>query len=163
MILLGVLMTAGMIWAFGATTSTTRPLWFVRGIGAFGTLFFGAVTLTRLYAMIRRQPALVIDREGIIDRVGWTAVGRIHWSEITGFRVVTMRPAKFLAIDVRDSAPFVARGNAVQRMLRSLNARRIGTPVSIAAVDLDIGLDELLATVRRFFDQGKDGRVSPSV
>jgi hypothetical protein len=68
----------------------------------------------------------------------------------------------FLAIDVHDHAAFVARGNILQRVLRSLNTRRIGTPVSIGTVDLDIGPDELLAIVRRFFDQSKDGRVSPS-
>ena len=85
MILLGIAMTALMVWILGTTTSTTRPLWFLRAVGAFGTLFFGAATLWRVYKWISGLPALVIDREGIFDRSGWTAVGRIRWSEIAGF------------------------------------------------------------------------------
>jgi hypothetical protein len=162
MALLGIAITALAIWLLGARTSTTKPLWFLHSVAVFGTLFFGAATLSRLYAMIRPMPALVVDREGIVDRVGWTAVGRIRWTEIVGFRIVAVRMVSFLAIDVHDHAAFVARGNILQRVLRSLNTRRIGTPVSIGTVDLDIGPDELLAIVRRFFDQSKDGRVSPS-
>jgi hypothetical protein len=162
MILLGIMMTALMAWMLGSTASTTRPLWFLRGVGAFGTLFFGAGTLWRVYKWISGLPALVIDHEGIFDRCSWTAVGRIRWPEIAGFRIESIRSVNFIAIDVHHPSSFVARGNVLQRALRSINAGLIGTPVSIASVDLDIGRDELLATLRRFFDQSKDGRVSPS-
>ncbi|MBI2740273.1 MAG: hypothetical protein HYX38_27465 [Rhodospirillales bacterium] len=105
--------------------------------------------------LVDRTPALVIDSMGLTDRTTLPAVGRVEWTDVRTVRVWRYWFVNYLCIDLHDPRPFVSRGNAVQRFIRTSAMRSGGGAICLTSLMLDIRFGRLTQTVRRFFDQAK--------
>ncbi len=147
---LGIGMTALGVWLTTSPGIGGKPAWYIHGVGWVSTGLFGFATLMGFAQLFRRRPALIIDRLGIIDQQGWFSVGRVHWLEIRGFRIVAMKRQKFLVVDLHNPRQYIDQGNALVRLIRGGNARLVGSPIALGSSTLDISFDELVRTVARF-------------
>jgi hypothetical protein len=157
--LLATLVAALVIVAAGAFPP--QQAWLAGIGGGLALLVFGAATISAASRLFGRQPGLVLDHEGILDNTSFSSVGRVPWTEITGVRVVhppgfrnrpfgpTIRPPRFVIVDVRDPRPFLRRGNLLKRWLIRANAWGLGSPVAIAPSSVDVDTDKLIDYIRR--------------
>ena len=136
-------------WAAAATMDYSAD--FVR-------MFFGAcVVIYGLFAVLlsvllwRKPVALVIDRQGIIDRSDFVAVGRIDWSEIRRIRTIWIG-MRVLLIDLRDPRLLFHRGNAWQRWAQRIRLPFFRGRFLLTSIVLDIGFSDLRRTIGRFLD-----------
>jgi hypothetical protein len=156
-------MAALGVWLAGMPQSMTqKPIWYVHAVGVIAALFFGLCTLIGIARLFRRGPALILDRQGMLDQSGGAAVGRLSWLEVRSLRVVAVRRTKFLVVDVHNPRQYLDDGNAWQRLLRSGNQRTVGSPIALSSSTLDIDFDELARSVEHFYTRSAgQGRRSP--
>jgi hypothetical protein len=119
-----------------------------RAVGGFGIISYGLAASLLGVLLFRKPVALVIDRQGIIDRSDWTSVGRINWSEIRRVRTIWIG-MRVLVIDAHNPRHFLGRGRVWQRMLRRLRI----WPIVLSSITLDIGFNELRRTISRFCEE----------
>src|SRR5882762_9854345 len=132
--------------------------WMVADAALVGTgvavVCVGFFALCGLYCFVKmcdRTPALVLDRDGIIDNSTGVAAGRVRWEEITDIRFRMMGTQRFVTIDVVDPRRFVERGGAVKRLMKRVNNATLGSPINISIVGLAISPDELFRQIEIFY------------
>ncbi|TXF90528.1 hypothetical protein FUA23_05360 [Neolewinella aurantiaca] len=143
----------------GPTEGFPFPPWVLMTIGWVGLLFF-SVTLFYIGRMLRRNlPALRIDTTGLHDQTTGTAIGRIGWEDIEGFRSASMLGNHFILVDVSNPEAYLLRGEGqlAQRGLRA-NHKKYGTPIVIVTNNLKTKHEELLALLQ---DELKTYRALP--
>jgi hypothetical protein len=75
-------------------------------VSYFAALALGAACiLLALYWMVKREPALVVNREGILCNVLFIRVGLIQWSEIAEIKAVPQT----MFVVLKDPAAFLTR------------------------------------------------------
>jgi hypothetical protein len=114
-----------------------------------GILLFGLGTVVLIAMLVLGRPSLRVDETGILDRTGCWGPRHIAWKEIQGFRVTGMSGQKFLVMDVRDPKKVLAGGNLLQRLLRRVNMRMIGSPVAPSISMLDMAPGEIVDAIER--------------
>jgi hypothetical protein len=159
LIALGIGMSALGVWlAMMPQSMTQKPIWFVHAVGVVAATFFGLCVLMGIARLFRRGPALILDRQGMLDQSGGAAVGRLSWLEVRGLRIAAVRRTKFLVVDLHNPRQYLDHGNAWQRLLRSGNQRTVGSPVALSSATLDVAFDELVATVDRLYSRAAGRR-----
>jgi hypothetical protein len=158
----GLIFVGGGVWlCIMPDGLSTKPLWYLRVIGGICVIFFGLCTLSAIQRLFTRKPALVVDRDGIIDHTSVLCIGRIRWQDIEGIRLDSMQGIRFAVVDVRDPRQFVERGNILQRWVKAINMRIVGSPVSLMLSRLDEPPEVVMTTIGRYFDRATGRRVSP--
>ena len=118
-------------------------------VGAPAIAFFGLTLVLNLRRLLHPRPGLILSAEGIVDRGSGLSLGLVRWSDIEEIKAASINGTKFLVLKVRDPAPYLARGNALQRMTHRANTSLVGSPVTLAAVTLSISFAELEQLVRK--------------
>jgi hypothetical protein len=131
------------LWINAELIPRRNPL-YIQGVAALGMAFFGLCGLNAFFKLFERAPGLIIDAQGIVDNSSGVSAGRIPWSDIQGFRTMTVQGQRFLTIDVKDPDKYVQRAPFLKRQLVGLNAKYFGGPIQISANALKINFDELL-------------------
>ncbi len=151
LMLMGLVMSAASVAiCFMPEGATPFPSVLLRILGVVGVVFFGLGFLVYVAQFFSRRPALIVDRQGIVDNTTYPGVGRVYWAEIRGLRVGHVRKVPFLIVDVHDPQKFLPLGNMFQRFLRASSARMIGSPISLAATSLDAHFEGLVGTIEHF-------------
>jgi hypothetical protein len=123
-----------------------------------GVIFFGFGALLFLVQLLRHQPALEIDADGINDRSSLMSVGRLRWSDIDAVWLTTLKiptphgrtlTKRMLSVSPRDWNVVVARANPVKRFLIRLNSRSGYQPMNISEQALPYSLETLVDEMRR--------------
>ncbi|RIK82524.1 MAG: hypothetical protein DCC68_06430 [Planctomycetota bacterium] len=125
------------------------------GIGAAAALFFGPIGVFATRRLLDPTPALLVDATGIVDNSSAVSVGKIAWAEITAISTSEVVGQRFVNIHVVDPSRFLSQGNVVQRFFRRLNARMVGTPISISPNALPLSFDDLHSLLVRAFESYK--------
>jgi hypothetical protein len=90
-----------------AAFCTTLPQIKAQVAGWAGVLFFGLGLFVFPRAMLRsKTPKIVMDEAGIHSG---SSLGIIEWSDITGFRIDSVKSTKFLSVFVRDVSKYLDR------------------------------------------------------
>jgi hypothetical protein len=152
-----LVLMAGSGWLVITPLPPDWAEWLVRTVSVVCFLFYAAFAL--YFVRMLERPALVIDSDGFIDQTDFRGIGRVRWREISSLRMVTVWPMKFIIIKAHDPRRFIDRGNLAQRWVKAMQMFRF--QLGFANIMLDADFDELMATLRRFFDRAEDGRVSP--
>lgn len=95
-----------------------------------------------------KDPALIIDKDGLIDRSNYLSIGRIKWTEIADIQV---RAYGTLSIMVVDPEKFIALKGMGSRAMMRLNMRAGETPFNLSAQLLDASLEDLMEAISYFF------------
>lgn len=124
-----------------------------RVIGGAGIAFFGFALVVAVRRLLAMPPGLTLTADGLVDRGNALALGLVRWSDVEEVTECSFNGVRFLVLKVHDPEPYLARGNAIQRMTHRANAKLVGSPVSIASTALSISFDELNQLVRRYHDR----------
>jgi hypothetical protein len=132
----------------------SAPQWAIVAVCLASILFFGACLVAFVRKLASKEPLLVVDREGIVDRVSGIAAGRIPWEEIEDLRIRTVLSQRFLEICVRDPRALIARQPAFRRLMMHLNRWFSMGPVCLPETALPMRLEDLRDAILRFLDPG---------
>jgi hypothetical protein len=131
------------------TVDASGPL-LLRVTGLVCIVFFGGWGAVAARHVASFGPALVLDREGIVDQASLARVGRIRWSAIAGFRIARVTGNRLLVIRLREPERILRDAGVPGRLVRWASLRFWGSPVVVPELILRGGGDELLAACRRF-------------
>lgn len=120
-----------------------RSAWVLRLAGFIAIAYFG--TLFILYLKVAaRKVALIIDKEGIVDRSSFVGVGRILWSQISGIKTHESNSASYVLVFVNEPAEIIKNSrNWFERWHLRVQNRSFRTPVAIPMIALNIYIDDL--------------------
>jgi hypothetical protein len=99
-------------------------------------------------------PGMIISTRDIYDHTGSPGDGLINWADIVEFRETLIRGGKFLTIVVRNPEAYIERQrNPVKRQLLVRMTASYGSPIQVAAKDLDIEFESLKTILREHLDK----------
>jgi hypothetical protein len=150
---LGLLGTA--FFAYPIVFSPRRVPWLVQGMGIVWVACLVVVVFLLVARLFDRRPALVLDRQGLIDRTSLTGVGRIDWTMVRGIRTVRMLMFRYLVVDVYDPRQFVGLGNVLLRMMWAMNRWLVGSPIALSSIVLETNFSQMARVVGEFFEQSR--------
>jgi hypothetical protein len=146
-------MSTLLIWSFfGAANETTQR--------NFGTNIFEAVCLTFAltattvaainYFYLTRNPnaKLVMDEEGIDDRLTIYSVGFVPWSNISGAEMKTFLGIDVLVIKLKDPESVVALQPRWKRRRLRRATRKFGTPMIVSQYVIDYDIKDLTRQIK---------------
>lgn len=107
--------------------------------------FFSVTAVHGVTGLLRKDPVLIIDGEGIEDRRTWFSAGRVRWDEIADVESVRFR---MVAVRLTDAEAVLERLPLWKRWFLRLDHWIFGTPVHLALGGLEGGREALLATLR---------------
>ncbi|WP_006608149.1 STM3941 family protein [Streptomyces auratus] len=118
-------------------------------VGVLGVLFFGTCACVAVDRLLRRRPELVLSSEGLMHVV----LGSIAWTEIAevGIREIKVRfrSERVIELVLHDPAAYLARAPRTARIAGAVTRRMGYSPAMISVGTLPVGLDEVLAAMRR--------------
>lgn len=117
-----------------------------RFIGSFSFLFFGYSFLTSLRMVF--QPAILIDKEGIVDRSSGIAVGRIPWSNISKVEVIS--ESNYVGILPKDINLINNHVGVFVRLMLKRRVKNGRPPIIIPASILGIDAVQLIEEINRY-------------
>jgi hypothetical protein len=118
-------------------------------VAYFAALALGAACIVlALYWMVKREPALVVNREGILCNVLFTRVGLIQWTEIAEIKAVPQT----MFIVLKDSAHFLNR-QPPQQVARVKKLLRGSKQILIYTSLLPITGDKLAKDIQAYRQQ----------
>ncbi|MGQ3302014.1 STM3941 family protein [Reyranella sp.] len=121
----------------------------------FGVFFFLLLGWAHLRTLSGKEPGLVINRQGFLFRPTGLAFGWVDWADVSEIREGLGRGGAFLSIRLRDPQKYIARGNGLQRLAKSINWRLAGSPVTFTSGSLQADPAELLRVIRLYFSEAK--------
>ena len=148
--LVGIALGAAGFVLAGAWLITLAPEegLFVALVGVASILFFGLCGAYATYRIVRPQPAVVINGEGIFDNASGLGVGWIRWDEIADLQEYQFKGQTFLGVLPRDLDRLLAKQPAWKRSALRANLALGIAPINIPQVALPMRVSELLREIR---------------
>lgn len=138
------------VWLWTASSEWTGFKHWKAVIGAVLCVpFFGACALLFAYRLFDPRPGLVLNDTGIYQLGLFAYHPPIHWQHITHCTVVQVKRTSFLLIHVDNVQEVLARYGPVARWFLRVSLGTHGTPHSLSASNLRIGITELKVLIER--------------
>jgi hypothetical protein len=156
-LLTGLFFVAGLFFII-------KPSWFIRStdtsviviIGYIVMALAGLVLLVYLVKLADKKPALVIDKEGILDNSSGVSAGKILWSDIKKISVEQVSGQQFIMVEVKNPQQYIkAQKNPLKKSMMSLNYSLYKTPVHITSMGMNVKFDDLYKAIENGFQQYK--------
>lgn len=125
-----------------------RPVPVIAGVLA--TAVFGLFAAMGMRQLLRRGPALTVDRRGITDTSSAAAAGFVPWEQVTGTGIWEYNKQRIVSVFVRDPEAVIAAATPLARTAMRANLRLAQTPVNIPTTALPLTADELLKELAAF-------------
>jgi hypothetical protein len=125
----------------------------VRSVGCISVVLFGGCEAILLWQYLDRRPRLVIDSEGVFDRV--LGIGRIPWSQIASSRLETVQGGVFVCLELVDHDSWVAK---LPRRLRVFSAanRALGfSEINLSISNLETPPDQIILLILERLDESR--------
>lgn len=117
-----------------------------RVVGVLGALFFGVALVVIVKQLFKKDPLLVFDEVGIHSYS--LQYGTIPWDEIKSISLHSVKGTKFMAVDVENAEPYLARLPAYRASMARMNVA-IGTPpITLSLQGMTPGFYEAMAYLR---------------
>ena len=136
-----VLLLLVCVWALQLPVSTTGL--HGRFLAWVGVVLLPPAAAYHLIRLVRRQPSVVLDANGLRDLTSAFPAGLVPWQEIDSVAVTSLKGTKQVSITLKDNDRFLARLGPVHRALAK-TALRMGCPViGIAETEISIQPEQL--------------------
>ena len=159
-----IVATGGAMFAFADNSTYPRsPPILLKVVGLIGVVYFAPLFVRWGIRLWAGKPGLILNAQGILDNASNAAVGFIPWTDVVAASISEDRqdglwPSAYRYFDlhVKNSGKYRRRGNLRHRLFRLLYGDTGQTRFRIPANRLDIGLEELEAVVRRYWERYGD-------
>lgn len=118
-------------------------------IGGLAIAVFGLCFIYYIYVLIKREPALIISKEGIIDQSSYIAAGLVKWNEIEAIDFIHFSGQIYLGIFTFDRELIINRSSGVKRVLNVMNKGLLESHVNIPVKNLACSIDELVEAINQ--------------
>lgn len=116
-------------------------------IGILTVVFFGFCFIYYLNVLIKRQPAVIISEEGIVDRSSFIGAGLVRWHEIEAIDFVSFSGQIYLGISTFDRELIIKQMTGIKKLLNQINKGLLETQVNIPVKNLACSLDEMVEVI----------------
>jgi hypothetical protein len=117
-------------------------------VATLAIVFFGACGAYAVRRLLSPQPAVVINREGIVDNASATGVGLVRWDEIAELCEYTFQNQTFLGIVPKNLDRVLERQPAWKRTALRANSALGVSPINIPQAVLPMPVSELLREIQ---------------
>lgn len=145
-----LLFVAGGIYFAIESESLNLSYWKIVLVSYIGVPFFGLCFIYAIYRLLKPQPSLVINREGIFDNASAVGAGLIRWQEIAELIPYSFMGQQFLGIVPVNVDEILARQSCIKRMVVKMNQALVQAPFNIPQNILPISIDELMYTIEGY-------------
>lgn len=147
-----VLLGIGLIYA-GADSSH----YFVLIMGVISTALFSLGLVFSVSKLIKSEPALLINREGIVDKSSYAGAGAVSWNEIKNISFYQAKKEKVITIELYDPERLISRQPVWKQKLMRLNKGMAGATIHLSSLNLSCNLYELFPLLYRRWNHSKSG------
>jgi hypothetical protein len=130
----------------------------VGAVGLVAVVFFGGCGSYALFRIAKPTPAVIVDRNGILDNASAIGVGFIAWGEIAELREYHFMRQGVLGIVPKDFESLLARLPAWKRVAIRANRLFGFTPVNIPQALLPMSVPQLKREIDAHFRVPMSGR-----
>ena len=139
------------------TASDSSSAW----LAVVPVVLFGLVAVVMLRRVMRREPYLVVDKQGFDDRTTPFSVGRVSWSEVSSIEAERAGFQWVVRVGVHDAATIVTRLEGVRG--RGLErAARNGHPPLVVGVSILAATPHEVVEAMQLRWKRAGGRPAPS-
>jgi hypothetical protein len=153
--LIGVVFVALGGWMVGGGIPDLGGL--AVAIGAISSVVFGVFLALHLRMLVDRSPGLIIGPDGFTDASSAVPAGLVRWDDIVGLSITTISGQRMLTVQVRDPAPYLNRGNALQRRVHRINSKLTGSSINLASNGLKISFEAMVAALQEGLARSRAG------
>ena len=121
-------------------------------IGILAILVFGLCFLYYVKALVKREPAVMITNEGIIDNSSYIRAGLVKWEEIEAIDFLNFSGQVFLGIFTYDPELIINRSSGIKKVFNRLNKGLLPSQVNIPFKNLDCSAEELMNAIGERWD-----------
>ncbi|HWN09983.1 MAG TPA: STM3941 family protein [Pyrinomonadaceae bacterium] len=102
------------------------------------------------YRLLKPTPAIIINREGIVDNASALGAGLIRWEEIQSMFIYDVMGNRLLGIIPVNLEAILARQSGLKRFFFNLGKSMQAAPFSIPEGGLPMKLEDLLARIQGY-------------
>ncbi|MCJ8008863.1 STM3941 family protein [Lederbergia wuyishanensis] len=122
-------------------------------IGALTIIIFGLCFIYYVIVLIKREPAIIISNEGIIDKSSYIGPGLVRWDEIESFEFINFSGQLYLGIYTIDRDLVINRMSGIKKVFNQINKGLLETQVNIPVKNLNCSMDELVDAINERWEQ----------
>jgi hypothetical protein len=123
---------------------------YIPAILYLGAPVVGLLFVYLCYRLLRPQPAVVINREGIFDNASIFSAGLIRWEKIKSVFTYQVMNHSLLGIIPVDLETIIGRQPAIKRFFFKLGGKGSPVPFAIPGGVLPMSAEELLTKIQAY-------------
>ncbi|RST76263.1 hypothetical protein D4T97_005665 [Siminovitchia acidinfaciens] len=116
-------------------------------IGIITITVFGLCFIYYINVLIKREPAVIVTNEGIIDQSSYIGAGLVKWKEIEAIDLINFSGQVYLGIFTFDGELIINRSNGMKRVLNVLNKGLLPSQVNIPVKNLACSIEDLFEAI----------------
>ena len=116
--------------------------------GYLGIAFFGLIGLLVFFNMLTLKPALILNKNGIINNSHLGGGYLIRWGNIKTVKIISIDKQRMIKITLRNDEEIYQQVNFLARKMMKVNGRFMGTPTFIPSVMIKMNLDDVLLIIK---------------
>lgn len=133
----------------GEFESSTGPMI----IGILTIAVFGLCFIYYVNVLIKREPAVILTKEGIIDRSSYIGAGLVRWNEIETIEFINFSGQIYLGIFTIDKELIINRTSGMKKVFNQLNKGLLPSQVNIPVKNLACSMDELVDVINERWER----------
>lgn len=123
-----------------------EPMW-PMVIGVLTIAVFGLCFLYYVKVLVKREPAVVVTKEGIIDNSSYIRAGLVKWEEIEAIDFLSFSGQTYLGIFTYDRELIINRSSGMKKLFNRLNKGLLPSQVNIPVNNLACSAGELVNAI----------------
>lgn len=131
--------------------------YFILIIGFINLVLFSLGLVFSVSKLIKSEPALLVNQEGIVDRSSMVGAGDVAWNEIKNITFYQAKKEKVIAIELYDPERLISRQPSWKQKLMRLNKGMAGATIHLSSLNLSCNLYELFPLLYRRWNNSKSG------
>ncbi|MBS4220737.1 hypothetical protein KHA96_20775 [Bacillus sp. FJAT-49711] len=129
-------------------------------IGILTIIVFGLCIIYYIIVLIKREPAIIISNDGIIDKSSYIGAGLVRWTEIEAFEFINFSGQVYLGIFTIDRDLIINRMSGMKKVFTRINKGLLETQVNIPVKNLNCSMDELVDVINERWEQALEKKES---
>lgn len=121
-------------------------------VGILAIIVFGLCFFYYVIVLIKREPAVIVTKEGIIDQSSYIRAGLVRWEDIEAIDFLNLSGQTYLGIFTFDSELIINRSSGMKKLFNILNKGLLPSQVNIPVNNLACSAEELVHAIGQYWE-----------